>query len=726
MAENEPKTPRPTPDPSMDSLTMPRRPPLPPGGKYVKDTMVTMHKIAQPAFIDGLSQTLLLGEVLKWMDLVTCLSAEKHSGYPSVTVSADDIQIDSTVKVGDLVVIKAMVNKSYNKSMEVGCVVTAEDLKSREKPRHVCSAYFTFVSKDKEGKTVTLPPVVPESYDERTRYDLAEERKKIRMMRKIPKPTVPRRVSVPASFDDFGKELALDNPQSTSLSATTLGMAAAKFKGFVTGTTATSRLSWGGENQKVKVSETVVETVEIVLPSHTQHHGTTFGGQIMEWMANVATISAYRVCTGGAPTMQSVDDIHFISPSYVGDRIILYSRVNQVFDQIMEVGCRVEAQCVGGPVRHINSAFFMFVANDSKVAKLEAETDEDYIRMQQAGDRRRWRLDRATIRSIEDNRALSVPWDPEIGPNLILSNVQNLLKLYHDPALWEVNTTRALKKEDLRLYLKEDPSKRFIYIKAEGVVEVHPKLLFHFLAMPGMRDTWDPIYKSSKMLVSIDSNNFIARTNLRATEHTPEQELLLLTSHREHEANRSVIAIRSVSMDEHPPQPGVVRSDLYCAGFVVEADRRGARFSYILSGMGRAVLDYVATDFPQLASDNTSVILETIRKLKQTLFDYCQPDKITAMEEELAKKLELEVAWLKQMTKTLESHDATAAIRQQLNDQELQVVMLEKALGHCRAMMAINDSPPPTNATHLLTRIRDQRLAIERLFVRRTGSGLEK
>jgi len=35
-----------------------------------------------------------------------------------------------------------------------------------------------------------------------------------------------------------------------------------------------------------------VESVELVLPPHANHHGNTFGGQVMSWMENVASISA--------------------------------------------------------------------------------------------------------------------------------------------------------------------------------------------------------------------------------------------------------------------------------------------------------------------------------------------------------------------------------------------------------------------------------------------------
>ena len=42
----------------------------------------------------------------------------------------------------------------------------------------------------------------------------------------------------------------------------------------------------------VKAERTRVESVELVLPPHANHQVSTFGGQIMAWMENVATIAA--------------------------------------------------------------------------------------------------------------------------------------------------------------------------------------------------------------------------------------------------------------------------------------------------------------------------------------------------------------------------------------------------------------------------------------------------
>lgn len=45
-------------------------------------------------------------------------------------------------------------------------------------------------------------------------------------------------------------------------------------------------------NNMVPAEKTRVESVELVLPPHANHQGNTFGGQIMAWMENVATIAA--------------------------------------------------------------------------------------------------------------------------------------------------------------------------------------------------------------------------------------------------------------------------------------------------------------------------------------------------------------------------------------------------------------------------------------------------
>jgi acyl-CoA hydrolase len=64
--------------------------------------------------------------------------------------------------------------------MEVGVKVFVEDLVSGERT-HTSSAYLTFVTMDAAGKRVLVPPVIPETEDEKRRYEEAKRRRAYRL-----------------------------------------------------------------------------------------------------------------------------------------------------------------------------------------------------------------------------------------------------------------------------------------------------------------------------------------------------------------------------------------------------------------------------------------------------------------------------------------------------------------------------------------------------------------
>jgi acyl-CoA hydrolase len=64
--------------------------------------------------------------------------------------------------------------------MEVGVRVEVENLVTGE-IQHTSSAYLTFVALDKSGQHVPIPPVIPETEDEKRRYEEAEERRAYRL-----------------------------------------------------------------------------------------------------------------------------------------------------------------------------------------------------------------------------------------------------------------------------------------------------------------------------------------------------------------------------------------------------------------------------------------------------------------------------------------------------------------------------------------------------------------
>jgi len=76
--------------------------------------------------------------------------------------------------------LRSAVNRVFQTSMEVGVKVTTENLLTGAK-LHTCSAYLTFVALDDKGKAFPVPPVIPESDDEKRRYEQAGERREYRL-----------------------------------------------------------------------------------------------------------------------------------------------------------------------------------------------------------------------------------------------------------------------------------------------------------------------------------------------------------------------------------------------------------------------------------------------------------------------------------------------------------------------------------------------------------------
>lgn len=146
------------------------------------------------------------------------------------------------------------------------------------------------------------------------------------------------------------------------------------------------------------VEDSKVEMTELVLPSHTNNHGTAFGGQIAAWCDIAAAVSAQRFCRRSVVTA-SMDELHFLQPVKKGMVVILYAQVNQAWTSSMEIGVRVEAEDpLSGSKVHCCSAYLTFVAlnahgRPSPVPKLNMQDNPLYIRRgEEAKERRDARL----------------------------------------------------------------------------------------------------------------------------------------------------------------------------------------------------------------------------------------------------------------------------------------------------------------------------------------------
>jgi acyl-CoA hydrolase len=144
----------------------------------VRDSKSEMAEIVLPNDANPLN-ALLGGRLMHWIDLAGAMAAHRHCRQYVVTASIDHLDFLVPVKVGELVILRSSVNRAFHTSMEVGVKVWVENYRS-EQSKHVSSAYLTFVAVDATGHRLPVPPVIPETEEEKRRYEDAGRRRELR------------------------------------------------------------------------------------------------------------------------------------------------------------------------------------------------------------------------------------------------------------------------------------------------------------------------------------------------------------------------------------------------------------------------------------------------------------------------------------------------------------------------------------------------------------------
>uniref|UniRef100_A0A8C5Z3B8 Acyl-CoA thioesterase 12 n=1 Tax=Marmota marmota marmota TaxID=9994 RepID=A0A8C5Z3B8_MARMA len=468
---------------------------------------VRMSQAIQPAHANARGE-LSAGQLLKWIDTTACLAAEKHAGVSCVTASVDDIQFEETVKVGQVITIKAKVTRAFSTSMEISIKVIVQDtLMDIEKL--VSVAFSTFVAK----------PV--------------------------------------------GKE----------------------------------KPACGEEEGTVATRGTAVQSIELVLPPHANHHGNTFGGQIMAWMETVATISASRLCKGH-PFLKSVDMFKFRGPSTVGDRLVFNSIVNNTFQTCVEVGVRVEAfncqEWSEGRGRHINSAFLIYNAVDDKeeliiFPRIEPISKDDFRRYRGAIARKRIRLGRKYVISHKEEVPLCIQWDESKQASLSNGNVEAFRKLAAKRG-WEVISS----SKKIKIYTLEQQDVLSVWV--EKHVKSPANLAYCLLSDFTKRPLWDPHYMFCEVIDRVNENDQIYYIICSEVNGDKPKDFIVLVSRRKplKDGNTYMVAAKSIILPSVPPSPQYIRSEVICAGFLIEAiDSTSCTVSY-LNQMSASILPYFA------------------------------------------------------------------------------------------------------------------------------------
>ncbi len=152
-------------------------PPLP--GKPVRESQAIYTELTLPNDANSLG-TLFGGKLMQYVDLCAAISAVRHARCAVVTASVDHLTFLQPVRIGQLVLLKSSVNRVFRTSMEVGVKVWVEDLPTGD-IKHVSSAYLTFVAIDKDRQRIPLAPVLPETDEEKRRWEHAGQRRENRL-----------------------------------------------------------------------------------------------------------------------------------------------------------------------------------------------------------------------------------------------------------------------------------------------------------------------------------------------------------------------------------------------------------------------------------------------------------------------------------------------------------------------------------------------------------------
>ena len=152
--------------------------------KTVDDSRVETVHIVRPTHLNGANR-LFGGILMQWIDEVAGIVAKRHCMVNVTTASVDNLTFLHGAYQNDLIVIKGKMTWVGSSSMEV-CVDTYVENPTGER-RRINNAHFMMVALDENDKPVKVPRLILQTDDEELAWRHGEERRRIRIQRKMDK-----------------------------------------------------------------------------------------------------------------------------------------------------------------------------------------------------------------------------------------------------------------------------------------------------------------------------------------------------------------------------------------------------------------------------------------------------------------------------------------------------------------------------------------------------------
>src|SRR4051812_1341568 len=150
--------------------------------KRAADSATEMVQVVLPNDANPLG-FILGGTVMHLIDIAGAIACHRHTRTLLVTAAVDDLQFLNSIKVGDLIILKARVTCVFTTSLEVQVDVFSEETLTGKR-QMTSTAFLTFVAIDGSGAKIPVAPLLVETPDERRVCEEAHARRAARLRRK--------------------------------------------------------------------------------------------------------------------------------------------------------------------------------------------------------------------------------------------------------------------------------------------------------------------------------------------------------------------------------------------------------------------------------------------------------------------------------------------------------------------------------------------------------------
>ncbi len=148
--------------------------------KTAQESLAITTKLVLPNDTNTLGN-LFGGQLLAWMDVIASVSAHRHSRRVVVTAAVNNVSFQKSIKQSSIVTLESKVSRSFTSSMEVFIDVFVEDPITGVKNKSN-EAIYTFVAVDQNGGPIQVPELIPETEEEKSRFDGALRRKQLSLI----------------------------------------------------------------------------------------------------------------------------------------------------------------------------------------------------------------------------------------------------------------------------------------------------------------------------------------------------------------------------------------------------------------------------------------------------------------------------------------------------------------------------------------------------------------